>query len=513
MPAGKVYLIGAGPGDPELLTLRGAEILKQAEVVVYDALVSPRLLDLCPKSAELIFVGKRRGHQEMPQAEINRLLVAHARKGQCVVRLKGGDPYIFGRGAEEAEALAAEGLEFRVVPGVTAGIGAAAYAGIPITHRDYASAAIFVTGHDDPDSDSCRIDWPWMARFRGTIAIYMGVTRLVRIAQVLLEHGRAGDTPVALVRLGTLPGQQVNTMTLADVAGHQPGTLLIEPPALVVIGEVVAARGPLDWYSRLPLAGRTVVVARAEGDAPATIRQLEELGARVLAAPAILVGPIGDKSQLEKAIEALERFDWLVFTSVNGVKYFFERLFELGHDMRALGRLKIAAIGPATAARLREMGLVADLVPDKYRSEELAEALAARVGGKRVLLARADRGRTLLKDELEAVAAEVVQVPVYTNADAENLPNDVLNEIRNANVDWVMLTSSAMAKRFAFLLPADLSAESRQRIKFASISPVTSAAAREAGLQIATEAMEYTIQGLIDAMIAFEKEHQGNSDN
>ncbi len=513
MPGGRVYLVGAGPGDPELLTLRGAAILKQADVVIYDALVSPRLLDLCPTGAERIFVGKRRGHQEMPQEEINRLLVDNARRGRRVVRLKGGDPYIFGRGAEEAEALASEGLEFRVVPGVTAGIGAAAYSGIPITHRDYASAALFVTGHDDPDSPQCRVDWPMLARFCGTIAIYMGVTRLVRIAQVLLAHGKAGETPVALVREGTLPGQEVRVMTLAEVALHKANTLLIQPPALVLIGEVVNVRNKLDWFSRLPLAGMTFVIARAESDAAAMVQPLEGLGARVLSAPAIRVGPIAGKGPLDTAMRTLERFDWLVFTSGNGVRYFIERLFELGFDLRALGRLKIAAIGPATAARLRDVGLVADLVPEKFRSEELAEALSREVGGKRVLLARADRGRTLLRDELESVASEVVQVPVYTNADAEKLPDDVINEIQDAKVDWVMLTSSAMARRFAALLPADLSPECRQKMKFASISPVTTGAARESGIEITVEATEFTIAGLIDAVIAFRKEQKEVSGN
>lgn len=513
MSGGRVYLVGAGPGDPELLTLRGAEVLKRADVVVYDALVSPRLLELCPAATERIFVGKRRGHQEMPQAEINRLLVKNARMGRCVVRLKGGDPYIFGRGAEEAEALADEGLEFRVVPGVTAGIGAAAYAGIPITHRDCASCAMFVTGHDDPDSPQCRVDWPMLARFQGTIAIYMGVTRLVRIAQVLIAHGKAGETQVALVREGTLPGQDVRVMTLAEVASHSANTLLVQPPALVVIGDVVAVREKLDWFSRLPLAGMTVVVARAEGDAAATSKSLEELGARVLSAPAIRVGPIAEKGSLDAEIKRLERYDWLVFTSGNGVRYFFERLFELGRDLRALGGLKIAAIGPATATRLRDVGLVADLIPEKFRSEELAGALSREVGGKRVLLARADRGRTLLRDELQAVAAEVVQVPVYTNADAGNLPAEVLNEIRNAKIDWVMLTSSAMARQFAALLPPDLSPECRQKMKFASISPVTTAAAKEAGIEIAAEATEYTIPGVIVAIVEYCNQGENKSVN
>lgn len=505
---GMVYLVGAGPGDPGLITVRGREILQRADILIYDSLVSPRLLKLCPDTTRRIYVGKRRGHQEMPQSEICRLLVEEGRSGNVVVRLKGGDPYVFGRGAEEAEALFNAGIKFRVVPGVTSGIGALAYAGIPVTHRDHASSVVFVTGHDDPDLPGCRADWPHLAQFKGSIVIYMGITRLVRIAQVLLEHGKSPDTPVALVRHGSWANQQVIVKSLVEVAGSTCSPL-ITPPALVLVGDVVKTRPALDWWSQLPLLGQSVLVTRPEGDAETTVELLEELGARVLSAPAITIRPIDEPTELDNALKNLHEFDWLVFTSSNGVRFFFERLRKIGLDNRALGHLKFAAIGPGTARALNDRGFLADVVPEKYRSEDFAEALASQVKGQRLLLARADRGRTVLKDQLEPIAAQVVQIPVYHNEDAKDLPADIISELQSGQVDWVMLTSSAIVRRFRGMLPTDFSAEVLSRINFASISPVTSAAAREVGIEPTVEATEFTIPGLISAIC----EHVANARN
>lgn len=500
---GFVYLVGAGPGDPELLTLRGLKVLQSADVLIYDSLVSPRLIEICPPQTQRIYVGKRRGHHELSQSEINSLLVKEAGKGLTVVRLKGGDPYVFGRGAEEAECLYQAGIPFRVVPGVTAGVGALAYAGIPVTHRDYSSSVVFVTGHDDPDSDRCRVNWPHLATFDGTIVIYMGVTRLKRITQVLIEHGMPENMPVALVRNGSWPDQLVKTTTLLEVATSGEGRL-IEPPALIVIGEVVNARRAIDWWSRLPLAGKTVLVTRPENEAHNTVSALEDLGARVLVAPAITIRPIDNPGSLDQTLLRLNLFDWLVFTSANGVRFFIRRIFQIGFDIRLLGHIRIAAIGPGTAKALEEYGIKADLIPPKYRSEELANALAEHVKGKKVLLARADRGRTVLKDELDPIADEVVQVPVYHNADADSIPEEVLQEIRNNQVDWVLLTSSAIARRFAAMLPSDEAQNLIGKIKFASISPVTSDAARAVGIEPTVEAEVFTLAGLIDAIIEFQ---------
>jgi uroporphyrinogen III methyltransferase/synthase len=504
MTAGMVYLVGAGPGDPGLVTCRGLDAIRSAETIVYDHLVHRRLLDAASPTAKLVFVGKKRGHQEMPQEDINRLLCEEAESGRIVVRLKGGDPFVFGRGAEEAEALHAAGIPFRVVPGVTAGVGALAYAGLPVTHRDHASAVVFVTGHDDPDSLTCRVDWSWYARFQGTIVIYMGMTRRARIASVLIEHGMNPRTLVAMVERGAWTDQKSVETTLEELSDPTK-QWPIKPPGLIMIGESVRLRPVLDWWSRLPLSGRTVVLTRPEDDARSTEIALEDLGARVLVAPTITVGPIEDAAALDDAIKTLERYDWLVFTSANGVRYFFERLFALGYDLRRVGHAKLAAIGPATAKALRKLALNADVVPNSYRSEDLAEALVPLVRGKRVLLARADRGRTVLKDELEGIAAEVTQIPVYRNADADGLPAEVLAALEADKVDWVTLTSSAIARRFEALRPRSDSGDCVRRLKFASISPVTSQAAREAGIEPTVEAEDYTINGVIQAIADFER--------
>lgn len=506
MNQGMVTLVGAGPGDPGLITCRGESILTRAEVLVYDHLVSPELIRLAPVSAKRIYVGKSRGHHEMSQSQINQVLCDEAKSGHFVVRLKGGDPFVFGRGGEEAEALFDAGIPFRIVPGVTAGIGALAYAGLPVTHRDYSSSVTFVTGHDDPDLPHCRADWPLLAKFHGTIVVYMGVTRLCRIAQVLIEHGKKPETPVALVERGSWPGQKVAVMSLREVADSNT-KLPIHPPALVMIGEVVYARPKLDWWSRLPLAGQSVLVTRPESNAHEGLEQFEENGAEVLIAPAITVRPADDSAELDAVISRIDEFDWLVFTSANGVRFFIDQIFKTGMDLRILGHIKLAVIGPATAQALKKFGLNADLVPSKYQSEDLAELLAGHVKGKSVLLARADRGRTILKDELTGIAKEVVQVVAYHNADALAFDGEILDRLRNGKIDWVTLTSSAIARRFVSMLPSDFPGEKLREIKFASISPITSASAREVGIEPVVEAHTETFDGLFQAIVGYQTNH------
>ncbi|MBI1322319.1 uroporphyrinogen-III C-methyltransferase [bacterium] len=504
MPVGLVYLVGAGPGDPGLVTRHAEAAIRAADTVVYDHLVHRKILEWIPANARSIYVGKRRGHQEMPQQEINRLLCDEALQGRAVVRLKGGDPYVFGRGAEEAEALAEAGVPFRVIPGVTAGIGALAYAGLAVTHRDHASAVTFVTGHDDPDSPDCRVDWPWFARFSGTVVVYMGMTRRTRIAQVLIENGKSPSTPVALVERGSWPDQKVETGTLKELADSSRAWR-VKAPALIMIGEVVRLRPQLDWFSRLPLAGRCILLTRPEDDARRSESVLENLGAEVLIAPTIRVGPIADRSGLDDALGHLASYDWIVWTSANGVRFFFDRLFELGLDLRAVGHAKIAAIGPATSEALKRYGLNADVVPATFRSEDLADALLPHVSGKSVLLARADRGRTVLLDRLEPVASDVRQVAVYTNEDMPEWPVEIEKVLEEDRVDWVTLTSSAISRRFASLYAKLRPAEKSGRLKFASISPITSQAAREAGLEPTVEANQFTMEGLLDAILAYER--------
>jgi uroporphyrinogen III methyltransferase/synthase len=497
---GIVELVGAGPGDPGLLTRRGQEALARAEVVVYDHLANPRLLDLAPPSAERIFAGKLAGRFALPQESINALLVEHARKGRRVVRLKGGDPFVFGRGAEEAEYLKAHGVPFRVVPGVTAGVGVTAFAGLPITHRASASAVAFVTGHDDPEASPARIDWTSLARFPGTLVVYMGVGRLAAICRVLIHEGKPGATPAAMVQSGTTARQRTIVATLADLPARA-AEAAIGPPALLVVGEVVARRPALSWFEELPLFGQRIVVTRPADDAGRSAAEFEALGAEVLLAPTVTIEPIEDTGPLDRALGRLREFDWLVFTSSNGVRHVLDRLEARGQDLRALGHLKIAAIGPATAEALARFRLKADVVPESFRSEGLAEALAERVAERRVLLARADRGRTLLKDELGKIA-EVEQVAVYRNADAESLPAEVVRRIEEGSVDWITLTSSAIATRLHALLPDPARQQVGRKVRLASLSPVTTATAKALGWEVAVEATTYTWPGLIDALIA-----------
>jgi uroporphyrinogen III methyltransferase/synthase len=500
-PVGLVELVGAGPGDPGLLTRLGAEALARADAVVYDHLVHPRLLDLAPPGAERRLVGKRAGHCVLPQEEINALLVALAREGKHVVRLKGGDPYVFGRGGEEAEHLRAAGVPFRVVPGVTAGVGVTGYAGIPVTHREAASAVAFVTGHGDADAPGSRIDWAALARFPGTLVIYMGVSRLAGLCDALVRGGRPASEPAALVQWGTYPRQRVAAGTLGDLPARVAEAGL-RPPALVVVGEVVARREPLAWFERLPLFGRRVVVTRPAGEAARAAADLEALGAEAIVAPTVEILPPEDFGPLDRALGGLDRYDWLVFTSANGVRHVLDRLLALGRDLRALGALKLAAIGPATADALARYHLRADLVPGSYRSEDLADALRPHVAGRRILLARADRGRDVLREELGTIA-QVEQVAAYRNADAAGLPPEVLGRIAEGSVDWITLTSSAIAERLHALLPA----EARERIarggvRLASLSPVTSAAIARLGWPVAVEAEEFTWPGLVRALVA-----------
>ena len=498
---GKVYLVGAGPGDPGLLTRRGEAVLARADVVVYDHLASPRLLDLAPEQALRICAGKSIGHCTLKQEEINDLLIEHARAGRQVVRLKGGDPFVFGRGAEEALALAAGGIPFEVVPGVTAGVGVTAYAGIPVTHRAAASAVAFVTGHGDPESvaDENRLDWSALARFPGTLVIYMGVTHLAAICRTLLKLGKPGDTPAAVIESGTLAWQQTVTGTLTTIA-RAASRAQVRPPALLVIGSVAGLCDELKWFERLPLFGQRIVVTRPRDEGRRAAVALEALGAEVLLAPTVLVRPITDPAPLDAAIDRLASFDWLVFTSANGVRFFLDRLTARGRDLRALGNLKLAAIGPVTAEALADVHLNADLVPETYRSEALAAALLNRASGCKILLARADRGRAVLKDELE-VLAKVDQVAVYHNLDAQTLSEIVVERIIAGTIDWITLTSPAIAARLHELLPPEARDRIGRDVRLASLSPVTTEAAQAVGWTVAVEAAEFTWEGLVHAIV------------
>ena len=480
-----VFLVGAGPGDPGLLTVRAAELIARADVVLYDRLIPQEALAGARPDAQLIYVGKEGGGPQMPQAEIERLLVEHGSAGRLVVRLKGGDPFVFGRGGEEALACRAAGIRFEVVPGVTAGVAAPAYAGIPVTQRELASGVAFVTGHEDPSKPETALDWPALAAFPGTLVFYMGVRALPRIAERLIAGGRAATEPVAVVERGTLPEQRTLLATLGDVA-ERAAAAGIQAPAVTLVGPVAALRDSLAWLEARPLHGRTIAVTRARPQASALAARLRELGATVIEAPAIRVAP------LDATLPDLAAYDLVCITSPNGARELFARLAAAGRDARALAGRTIAAIGPGTAAALREHGIVADVVPGRSVAEALVEALAG-VAVTRALVVRGREGRDVLPDALRARGADVDLLVLYETV-AERLDPASARAARGA--DYVTFTSASTV-RFFLSATGPLSGP-----RLASIGPATSAALRAAGLEPDLEADPHTPDGLVAALLA-----------
>jgi uroporphyrinogen III methyltransferase/synthase len=498
---GTVFLVGAGPGDPGLITVKGVDCIARADVVVYDYLASPALLAHADPDTEMIYVGKKGGDHTLPQQGINALIVEKARQGKTVARLKGGDPFIFGRGGEEAEVLIAAGIPFEVVPGVTAAIGASAYAGIPLTHRDYTSDVAFVTGHEDPTKAESSVDWKALATGIGTLVFFMGVKNLPTIAANLVANGRSVDTPVAVIRWGTTPKQKTVTGTLATIVDdtRRAG---IKAPAIIIVGGVVNLRKTMQWFEKRPLMGRRIVVTRAREQASDLVHQLTEHGAECIQYPTIKVVPPADWAGVDKAIKALGQYNWIVFTSVNGVDYFFRRLFDKGLDLRELGHIKTAAIGPATADRLKARGLNSDIVPPSYRAESVVEAFAAMpVAGSKILLPRAKEARSVLPAELTRMGATVDEVTVYQTRHVEDNAADLIARLDAGTIDMVTFTSSSTVKNFYRLLPPDRASRLMEGITVASIGPITSQTARDLGLSVTVEAKTYTIPGLIQVIL------------
>jgi uroporphyrinogen III methyltransferase/synthase len=496
-----VALVGAGPGHPGFLTLRAVECLARADLVLYDRLVPPRLLDHAPSQARRVCVADLPGCHAERAPHIHRTMIDAARQGLRVVRLKGGDPFLFARGGEEAEALRQAGLSYEVVPGVTAALGASACAGIPLTHRLHASAVALVTGHERPDKPESGLDWAALARFPGTLVIYMGMARLAAITQLLIEHGKPPATPAAAVHWAATSKQRVVESCLADLPADVQRAGLTAP-SLVILGEVVALRSELAWFEQRPLFGRHVLVTRPRHQAEALVHRLEELGAAVSILPAVEVREPDDWGPVDRALADLASYRWLVFTSANGVHSLIRRLRQTGRDLRSLGPLSLAAIGPATADALREYHLEPDLVPPEYRSESLAAALRERVRGQRILLARADRGREILRDDLAAVA-DVNQVAVYSQVDSAEPDPALLEQLSQGRIDYVTLTSSNIARGLVKALsPTGLGPFRDGTVRLVSISPVTSAAVRDLGLPVAAEAVEYTTDGVVAALVA-----------
>ena len=498
-----IYLVGSGPGDPGLFTIKGVERLKEADTVVYDRLAPEALLRHARPEAELIYVGKEPGKPAMPQEETNALLVELGRAGKTVVRLKGGDPYVFGRGGEEALALIEAGIPFEVVPGVTSGIAAPAYAGIPVTHRGVSASVAFVTGHEDPTKDHPDVDWTRIANGADTLVLYMGVGRLREISHALISAGRSPATPVAVVRWGTVPEQRTVKGTLEDIAGKVAETNL-KPPAITVVGDVVALRDAgLDWYERRSLFGRRVAVTRARAQAGELSVELERLGAEVLEFPTIEILPPEDFGALDEAIRELDSFDWLVFTSVNGVEAFVERLAHHGLDLRAVpSDANIAAIGPATAQRIREAGLRVDVVPKEFRAEALiSEVSGETLAGQSVLIPRARVAREILPERLREAGAEVVVPPAYESVPSSEGKDELAKKLEAGVVDCVTFTASSTVENFVRAFGAGEAARLLAGTGVACIGPITAETARGYAIRVDVEAREYTIPGLIEAVV------------
>ena len=513
MTAGIVHLVGAGPGDPGLITVRGRELLERAEIVVYDALSDPRLLAHAP-DAQHVYVGKRAAAHSFTQAQINALLVEHGRAGKRVVRLKGGDPFVFGRGGEECEALRDGGVAFEVVPGITAAIAAPCYAGIPVTHRDFNSSFTLITGHEKEEAykddqalargaatGSSDIDWSSVAKLP-CLAFYMGVKSLPRITAKLIEHGTDPATPAAAIQWGTTPRQRTVVATVATLAAEVERAK-VTPPALTIIGRVVALRDTMNWFERKPLFGQQVVVTRTRHQASDLSRQLEALGAGVIEAPTIETAPPRDPALVDEALARLHDYDWVIFTSANGVAETKRRLMECGLDARAFGRTKVAAIGDATADAVRQqLCLGVALRPEAFVAEALADELERRgeVAGRKFLLLRADIARPLLRERLAGGgAARVDDVAVYETHAAKALPPHLIDALDARQVTWVTFTSSSTARNFLALLGDDYRSK-LANVKLASIGPITTATLREFSLSPTVEAKTFNIPGLVAAI-------------
>jgi uroporphyrinogen III methyltransferase/synthase len=476
------------------MTQRALELIARADVILHDRLIPPTALAGSRPDAGLVYVGKEPGGKAMPQEKINELLVRHGRGGGTVVRLKGGDPFVFGRGGEEAEALAAAGIDFEVVPGVTAGVAAPAYAGIPVTHRDEASAVAFVTGHEDPGKEESTLDWEALARFPGTLVLYMGVRRLPEIAERLITAGRAGDEPAAVIERGTFPAQRTVTAPLGELAGAiaESG---IEAPAITLIGPVARRRESLAWFERRPLHGRRVVVTRARAQASGLAATLHDLGADVIEAPAIRIEPRAVDGPVARAVDEIGDYDIVCLTSPNGADLLFDALAAGGRDARALAGTTVAAIGPGTARALERRGIRPDIVPERSIAESLLEALAETdLAGRRALIARAAEARDVLPDGLHERGAEVDVVALY-DAVEEEVGAAALADI--AAADYVTFTSSSTVTRF---LEATGGVPNGARV--VSIGPVTTSTARDHGLEVHVEADRHDVDGLVEALLA-----------
>jgi uroporphyrinogen III methyltransferase/synthase len=498
---GKVYLIGAGPGDPGLLTIKGKDCLTKADVVIYDYLVNPKLLRHAKPEAERIYVGKRRGHKELPQDEINRLLVDKAREGNIVARLKGGDPFIFGRGGEEAEELARHGIPFEIIPGVTSVSAVPAYAGIPITHRDFTSSFVVATGHEDPKKEKSRLSWENLAKTE-TVVFLMGVKNIEENMRKLVEFGKPRETPVAIISWGTHPAQRTVTGTIGDVVELVKANP-VKAPAVIVVGEVVRLRDVINWFETKPLFGKKVLVTRARKQSGPLVELLEAEGAEVIEFPTIEVFPPDSWDELDGAIRNLNNYHWVIFTSVNGVHFFFERFRSLKKDIRELKGIKFAAIGEPTAKEIAGLGLAIDMIPADFKAEGLLENFRkGDIRGKKILIPRAKEAREILPEELHRLGADVSVVTAYqTKKPLIDNVAEVRQMLKRGRIDLVTFTSSSTAKNFFSLLGRDEKVLSN--LVTACIGPITADTVRKFGKEPEIICKKYTVEDLVKEVVHY----------
>ncbi|SFG01835.1 uroporphyrinogen-III synthase [Desulfotomaculum arcticum] len=499
---GTVYLIGAGPGDPSLITVKGLVCIKQADVIVYDRLASPRLLDYRRPDAEIIFAGKQPDRHTLTQSEINELLVNKAKEGLAVARLKGGDPFVFGRGGEEAEELSKHGIPFEIVPGITSAVAVPAYAGIPVTHRDFTSSVSIITGNEDPTKENSNIEWAKLATGTGTLIFLMGMSNLPAIANRLMEYGRSPRTPVALIRWGTRPEQKTLIGDLASIS-HLAVEQGFKNPAIIIVGEVVKLREKLKWFENKPLFSQRILVTRSREQASVLSQLIENLGGEPVEFPTITIADPENFAPLDNSIKTIDTYNWIVFTSVNGVKSFIKRFQHFNRDIRDLKGIRLCAIGPRTGKELRSLALNVDYIPSEYRAEEIVEGLKHKISrGDKILLPRADIARKLLPESLRALGAEVDEVIAYRTL-AASINSDTIKEMLAAGkISIITFTSSSTVKNFITLLgigPSETSLFENTRI--ACIGPITAKTASDLGLRCDIVAKEYTIPGLVSAIL------------
>jgi len=499
---GTVFLVGAGPGDPGLITVKGLELIRKADVIVYDYLAGEQFVEQARPDAELLYVGKKGRDHTCEQTDINELLVTKAMQGKSVVRLKGGDPYLFGRGGEEAEQLFAAGIPFEVVPGVTSAVAAPAYAGIPVTHRDHASMVTFITGHESPDKDQSAIDWEVLARNPGTLVFLMGVKNLNNISASLIKHGKSAHTPAALVRWGTTPRQVSMVATLEDIPAEAERRG-ISAPAVLVVGSVATLRDSLSWYERKPLFGKRILITRSRAQSEKMAEKIVEYGGAPVLFPTIEIVPPDDFGPLDDSIRRIQSFHWIIFTSVNGVKGFFNRFFQVREDIRDMAGPRLGAIGPVTAAEIRKHGLKVDLMAKEFVAEGLISQISEdQVHGKRFLIPRAEKAREVLPQELAARGGDVEVVTVYrTGIPSGTHVAAVLKMLEDKEIDAVTFTSSSTVNHFVQMLKDGSLADLLKGVTVASIGPVTSGTIKEKGLEVDVEASPYTVEALLASLV------------